>query len=612
MRSKFQTIDDVKSGKGERGAALVMALLVSFLLLVASAGLLLEAAFNTQNVTDATAEQQAYSAAESGIQSAINALRGNVLASPLIDTTSPATTQSTLNNKLNFIKALNLTTSNSSSDTSASPRLSRWVSYDSTCTERVVIGATTCDRNNGYGYSLSVRDPDNTGSIVSYTTSATIFDHDTGNPTQVTYPRSGGGPTTVITYTPATVTDVDMTGSPTVNFGTFTVTGSGGLSQAFNRFEIVVSMTKPYSAVRSIRGWIECNDTTVTGCTSPMKIIFDAQSYTLQGSVINLSLAGGVNQTIVGPPQRYGYEATLSGTLQVSGTMSSPEPTRLLLTSTGYGPRGASKTLQAIIQKDFFNGLSAPATLTLVGPQTVPAGSCQSPPCPDFTFNPGSSAVTVYTGDDMVSTDIIPPVGTTNADNLSTVEDSVAGNPPHPFNGTVVGSPTDISVETPWWLQSPSTLDTAVRQLYTTANASGRFFASGTQPSSFGNYTTGQGITFCDGDCTFTGDGGGILVVTGKLTLRGNFSFKGMIIVTGKYGVDRSGGGTGTIQGNMVISPYYGSRIEDGITPTSTATFLAPQYDMSGGGNSTIAYNSAAVAGGLVAVSNFVLGVVEK
>jgi len=212
----------------------------------------------------------------------------------------------------------------------------------------------------------------------------------------------------------------------------------------------------------------------------------------------------------------------------------------------------------------------------------------------------------------MVSTDIIPPIGTSNPQNLEEVEDSVSGLPPHPFNGTVVGSPTDISVETPYWLQSPRALDSAIRGLYTTANSSGRFFPSGTQPTTFGNNTTGQGITFCDGNCTLTGDGGGILVVTGKLTFHGNFNFKGLIIVTGQAGVDRTGGGTGIIQGNMVVAPYVGSQIEDGVTPTTTATFLSPQYDLSGGGNSTVAYNSAAVAGGLVAVSNFVLGVVEK
>ena len=103
-----------------------------------------------------------------------------------------------------------------------------------------------------------------------------------------------------------------------------------------------------------------------------------------------------------------------------------------------------------------------------------------------------------------------------------------------------------------------------------------------------------------------------MLVVTGKLTFQGNFNFNGLIIVTGKDGVERSGGGSGTIQGNIIIAPYVGSRVEDGITPTETDGFLAPQYDLSGGGNSTVVYNSNAMANGLIAVSNFVLGVMEK
>ena len=56
--------------KNERGAALVMVLLISFLLIIAVGALLLEASMNTANMTDATAEEQAYYAAESGIQTA--------------------------------------------------------------------------------------------------------------------------------------------------------------------------------------------------------------------------------------------------------------------------------------------------------------------------------------------------------------------------------------------------------------------------------------------------------------------------------------------------------------------------------------------------------------
>jgi hypothetical protein len=155
-------------------------------------------------------------------------------------------------------------------------------------------------------------------------------------------------------------------------------------------------------------------------------------------------------------------------------------------------------------------------------------------------------------------------------------------------------------------------LDAAVRSLYAVANASGRYFPDGTQPTTFGDNATAQGITFCDGNCELSGNGGGIMVVTGTLTLKGNFNFNGMIVVTGAGGVTRSGGGTGTIQGNMVLAPYLYSPIWDNISPDENAQFLAPRYDLSGGGNSTIVYNSSSVTGGLIAVSNFVLGVAEK
>jgi hypothetical protein len=150
-----------------------------------------------------------------------------------------------------------------------------------------------------------------------------------------------------------------------------------------------------------------------------------------------------------------------------------------------------------------------------------------------------------------------------------------------------------------------------VKSFYSIAKDSGRYFPTGTQPTTFGDNASGTGLTFCDGNCEFTGNGGGILIVTGTLTLTGNFSFRGMMIVTGQGGVKRKGAGNGSIYGNLIIAPYVNS----GVLPTSEpvgTSFLAPQYDLSGGGNSTIAYNSSAVGSGLQAVDNFVLGVVEK
>jgi hypothetical protein len=562
---------------------------------------------NSQNVTDATAEQAAYNAAESGIQSAVNVLRGNVVPNPLLDATKPATDKA---NKIDFIKALRVTTSNLSTDTTPYPRFSRWLGYHGTCTDRVVIGATNCDAMTGYAYALSISDPDNTGTDLGYTTTGTIFDHDDGDPTQITY--GTGANRIIIKYYPVTVGGLDVSaGATSTNFGNFKVTiqGTGASIPSFNRFEIVYRMTKPYAERRVIRGYIETN----ASASAAPKIIFDAQTFSLMGSVMTLGFSWGspTNVSSLGPPQRYGYEALMTGSSAgsdniVTGTVTSPEPTRLLLKSTGYGPRGSTKRLEAIIQKDLFSGLWAPATLTLVGPPstTTPASS--------FIFNPGSSAVTVYSGDDIETTDIIPPIGTTNQDNLDVVEDSVNGQPPHPFNGSVIGSPANVELEIPDYLSSPSALDSTIRSLATIARSSGRFFPNGTQPPNFGDNATGTGITFCDGNCELSGNGGGMLVVTGTLTLKGNFNFRGLIIVTGPGGVQRSGGGNGLIQGNIVVAPYVGSRVEDGINPLETDNFLSPSYDLSGGGNSTVQYNSNAQANGLIAVSNFVLGVMEK
>ncbi len=583
-----------------------MALLITFLLLVASASLLLESSMNAQNVTDATTEQQAYNAAESGIQSAVNVLRGNVVPNPLIDGAQPATH---INNKIDYVKALKLVSSNAPGDTSTAPRMSRWVGYNGTCNDRVTMGSTGCTGPSSFSYSLAISDPDNTGGNISYTTSGKIFQNDGSTyESQITYGTSPNQ--IVVRYYPTAVTDLNAVGGATAtNFGFFKVTirGAGAAITSFNRFEILVRMTKPYLARRYIRGYIETN----TAGAAP-RILFDAQTYNLIGSIMRLEIPGGAPIAELPPSQRYGYEAQLSGSAAgtdnvVTGTITSPEPTRLLLTSTGYGPRGSTKRLEAIIQKDFFAGLRAPATLVLVGPP-----STIGPPATTFYFDPGNSAVTVYSGDDAESTDIIPPIGTTNEDNLNVVQESVDGEPPRPFNGRVIGAPSNISGENPDFLSSPSELDSMIRSMATVAQSSGRFFPSGTTPATFGNYASAQGITFCDGNVEFTGDGGGIMIVTGTLTLHGNFNFRGLIIVTGQGGVRRNGGGDGTIRGNMIVAPYVGSRIEDGITPTLSSQFLSPQYDLSGGGNSELIYDSTATANSLVAVSNFVLGVVEK
>jgi hypothetical protein len=286
-----------------------------------------------------------------------------------------------------------------------------------------------------------------------------------------------------------------------------------------------------------------------------------------------------------------GYDVNpVIGTNTINCTIAPAEPIRISIKATGYGPRGAQKQLEAIIQKNFFNNMTAPATLTMVGDDD------------NFVFNPGNSTVVVYSGDDIASTVMIPPVGTTNDPNLYWVEtqfDTGEG-----WKANVFGDPANVNQELPEWLWSPARLDATIDNLREVAVSSGNYYNSGDGPDSPGNYATGRGITFIDGDYTIRANGGGLLVVTGKLTLHGAFAFKGLIIVTGADGMDRRGGGLGVIQGNVVVAPYDPSNL--------SAPFLSPKYDMSGGGTSDLRYDSNSVANGMLAVSNFVIGVAEK
>jgi hypothetical protein len=623
--------------KGEKGAALVMVLMIAFLLLVASAALLLEASMNTANVTDATAEQQAYYAAESGIQSALDVLRGNtvpsetlalnsVTASPgeesggmltylnplnLIETralaapptptpTSTPTATPTPSNPgqtIDFRKAVTLSTSNKSTDNSSEARLSRWLSYNNDYPDRVTIGANYAPQT-GMAYKVSLKDPDNTGTSVVYSTSGMIAtssgcNNVSGNNGAIVC--GSGANTATITYTPKSSTTLNVTsGTANTDFGSFriTTTGNGSSVSVKTRFIITVLMTAPYVAQKELRGWIETGAISSSGAPT-IRFFFDSQAFLVMGSQITLS-----DGTLVVTSTLAGYRIAPNtnpsgGVTTLNATMTACEPTRLVVTATGYGPRGAMKRLETIVQKNFFNGMSAPATLTLVGASGA-----------GFQFNPGSSAVVTYSGDDIASTLFIPPIGTTNNANLALVTDSVDGLPPHPFNGTVVGTASNVSSEMPWWLQSPSNLNDTLENLKRLAQSSGRYFASGVTPTGFGNNGTARGITFCDGNLSLTGAGGGILVVTGKLTLDGAFNFKGLIIVTGAGGVERNGGGNGDLEGNVVVAPYDKTNLNN--------PFLTPKYDLSGGGNSTIRYNSSNVVNGMLAVSNFVQGVVEK
>jgi Tfp pilus assembly protein PilX len=568
MCKEANKISNKRDRVNERGAALVTVLMVSVLLITVSGALLLSTATNSSNMTDSLAEEQAYYAAESGIQTALNALRGNVVPSPLLDATKPASDAA---NQIDFKKALALATSNTANNTSGQPNLSRWISYNYTPSgnsfaDRVTLGTGTYTTFNGLAFNLQVINPDSNGTI-SYSTSAVI---EGGVANSRTF--GSGGNTATITYNSTSVSNLNVASLAATSYGSFSIskTGSGATIATDVRFTISVNMTTPYTGTKEIRGYIKAGIITAAS-VGTVKFDFDSALYDLYGSQLTLNTDPLV---------------PILGATTISGTISAVEPRRIILRALGYGPRAARKQIDAIVQKNFFNGMSAPATLSLIGPS---AG---------FSFSGGNSQNVTYNGDDISGNSIIPPVGVTNPTNLATVNANM-GN-----KTNVIGTPSDVSNELPEWLQSAQNLDGIIRQLRSLSQYSNRYFPANASPADLGDNVTGHGITFIDGNASLNQSGGGILIVTGTLTLRGGFDFNGLVIVTGAGGLIRSGGGNGLIQGNTVIAPYDATN--------TAAGFTAPKYDISGGGTSEMRFNSSSMNNGMTAVSNFVLGVAEK
>ena len=143
-----------------------------------------------------------------------------------------------------------------------------------------------------------------------------------------------------------------------------------------------------------------------------------------------------------------------------------------------------------------------------------------------------------------------------------------------------------------------SSVDTTRSFLYgddgmmNSAVSQGRYFTSGAaaygSAGSLGANNPNGLLTFVDGDFVLgpgSPTGQGLLIVTGDLTLNGNFQWNGVIMVLGSGRVFRSGAGHGDVFGAMFVANFPR-------TGPSTDVFGVPTFDTSGGGTANIQYNS--------------------
>ena len=126
---------------GEKGAALVISILIATLLLAVAGTVILTSGMSATTSIEGTAELQAYYAAESGLEATLNAIRGHVQPNGIAGTT-----------RIGFRNAVDPAKSNRASDTSTVARLSAWLNYG------VDWRVTPAGAN--YAYSVTVVDPD--------------------------------------------------------------------------------------------------------------------------------------------------------------------------------------------------------------------------------------------------------------------------------------------------------------------------------------------------------------------------------------------------------------------------------------------------------------------
>jgi hypothetical protein len=559
-----------KAGNSERGAALVTMLLVSILLLGAGGALIMTTMMSANNSMGSTAEMQAYYVAESGMQSALNVLRGNV--QPLVTSTD----------RMSFRTATIPDVSNGPGNDGAL-RLAGWLPYNDRFDEDSLVPVTVGSITGGYRITVEDVDPDS--HIVEFTTSGVINGSVVATPHQRTFGTVGGADEVTISYSAQGSTAL------TPNPHTFPVTLDSALGSFVierpvsstqenvvigkTNFDLTISQTRPWIAETTIEGSFE--GTVDTNATT-LKVTFNRATVKADGTKYALNFPGGTQVLDLS------YTAS-PGTTAIPVKVTSPDPRKLLIKSYGFGPQGAEKRLELMINHVDFE-FEAPAGVTIRGADD----------CSPLDLDTGSSGSKWYSGIDHSGVD---PQRPSFAVSPCDTDDAEAGIKKHdtvvdPEIGTLQDDASGANV-----VEQPSFLDTAdkarayLNGLQSKAQTIGRYFNPGTGSTSVNDSTNSPMFTFVDGDCTLT-SGSGFLIVTGTLTMRGHTNFKGAILVLGQGVLIRDGGGNGEILGGLTIAKFG----------RTSGDFMSPTFHTNGGGNSNVQYDSKALSRGLGSATN--------
>jgi Tfp pilus assembly protein PilX len=233
----------------------------------------------------------------------------------------------------------------------------------------------------------------------------------------------------------------------------------------------------------------------------------------------------------------------------------------------------------------------------------IPGALVFDGPNPDFGTNPHSAAFGVI-GNDVPTgpnggagcpaATNEPALGGYNAASATSLQNQV--NRPGSYTGSPAGI-SDVSSQ----LGPLSTVDGLTNLVNSITSMAGQNVYGPPplpNPSTLNPGTIGPPsspvINVVNGDYTMPSSGSGILLVTGTLTMNGNPSFNGLILVVGKGNVQKNGGGNGTLDGSMLVANMFSDpgTWTHPISLGSNNPPGRPTISWNGGGNATVQYDS--------------------
>jgi hypothetical protein len=278
------------------------------------------------------------------------------------------------------------------------------------------------------------------------------------------------------------------------------------------------------------------------------------------------------------------YYVCWNGTNEVASlaACASPNQPVYLVTTLAVTKSGTRRMLQTELTRDSLN-LTFPGALTLDGTSDVMSGPNSNPYQVLGADTAGCGGAAGGT--------TVPAIAVNDTADKTAV---IAGIPSNrQSNYTGVGAAPDVEVATmPTNLQSVaslnsllSTIKNNVTQPVLTGNQSGlsaAYLGSAASPQ----------IIYIDGDLSLSGNttGYGTLVVTGTFSPGGNVGWQGLVLVIGKGIVSGNGGGNNEYDGAIVVAQTVNPS-----TGVPLATLGAPTFSFSGGGGNGIRYSSGCI-----------------